>query len=413
MDMDFNNIITEALSNEAKKIILESEGTVIIYHIHCDNEPVDSFEDEDTAMRNLDIYKKDNPNKEFSIVKSPYNSYGDMLDKLSEMGETTELKENKKMGKQTVKVKTLGQAILDAKERGLEEIKINGETYNVMESWKELSEGECNECGYMEEETDVEENAFVLAADAAKDAGEEEFEFPKGSGKMHKVTIEKDIDVNEGMGECNECGGELNEEGMCNECGTSMNESKKRTLRLTESELIQLISKMVNESVPGIEVTKKAQSGSKKDNDENMMDVEKKLKDYASFDGNDNPEFPNQEGQGEDKEARQNTSEEDEFVADNRGGGLEDLNYDNEPSDMFKERLRMALSGDAKMGNSQEYANVIKSDLGQKIAKKVERRRKSIEDAPMYNKDVQPVNESLERELLKIKNLTTYDKRTQ
>ena len=411
--MDFNNIITEALSNEAKKIILESEGTVTIYHIHCDNEPVDSFEDEDTAMRNLDIYKKDNPNKEFSIVKSPYNSYGDMLDKLSEMGETTELKENKKMGKQTVKVKTLGQAILDAKERGLEEIKINGETYNVMESWKELSEGECNECGYMEEETDVEENAFVLAADAAKDAGEEEFEFPKGSGKMHKVTIEKDIDVNEGMGECNECGGELNEEGMCNECGTSMNESKKRTLRLTESELIQLISKMVNESVPGIEVTKKAQSGSKKDNDENMKDVEKKLKDYASFDGNDNPEFPNQEGQGEDKEARQNTSEEDEFVADNRCGGLEDLNYDNEPSDMFKERLRMALSGDAKMGNSQEYANVIKSDLGQKMAKKVERRRKSIEDAPMYNKDVQPVNESLERELLKIKNLTTYDKRTQ
>ena len=411
--MDFNNIITEALSNEAKKIILESEGTVTIYHIHCDNEPVDSFEDEDTAMRNLDIYKKDNPNKEFSIVKSPYNSYGDMLDKLSEMGETTELKENKKMGKQTVKVKTLGQAILDAKERGLEEIKINGETYNVMESWKELSEGECNECGYMEEETDVEENAFVLAADAAKDAGEEEFEFPKGSGKMHKVTIEKDIDVNEGMGECNECGGELNEEGMCNECGTSMNESKKRTLRLTESELIQLISKMVNESVPGIEVTKKAQSGSKKDNDENMKDVEKKLKDYASFDGNDNPEFPNQEGQGEDKEARQNTSEEDEFVADNRGGGLEDLNYDNEPSDMFKERLRMALSVDDKMGNSQEYANVVKSDLGQKIAKKVERRRKSIEDAPMYNKDVQPVNESLERELLKIKNLTTYDKRTQ
>ncbi len=42
-------------------------------------------------------------------------------------------------------------------------------------------------------ENQVEENAFVLAADAAKDAGEEEFEFPKGSGKMHKVTIKADI----------------------------------------------------------------------------------------------------------------------------------------------------------------------------------------------------------------------------
>ena len=42
-------------------------------------------------------------------------------------------------------------------------------------------------------ENQVEENAFVLAADAAKDAGETEFEFPKGSGKMHKVTIKADI----------------------------------------------------------------------------------------------------------------------------------------------------------------------------------------------------------------------------
>ena len=34
---------------------------------------------------------------------------------------------------------------------------------------------------------------FVLAADAARDAGEKEFEFPKGSGKMHPVTIKQDI----------------------------------------------------------------------------------------------------------------------------------------------------------------------------------------------------------------------------
>ena len=39
-----------------------------------------------------------------------------------------------------------------------------------------------------------EASPFVLAADAARDAGEKEFEFPKGSGKMHPVTIKKDID---------------------------------------------------------------------------------------------------------------------------------------------------------------------------------------------------------------------------
>ena len=39
-----------------------------------------------------------------------------------------------------------------------------------------------------------ETSPFVLAADAARDAGKKEFEFPKGSGKMHPVTIKKDID---------------------------------------------------------------------------------------------------------------------------------------------------------------------------------------------------------------------------
>jgi len=43
-------------------------------------------------------------------------------------------------------------------------------------------------------EDQVEEgNAFVMAADAAKDAGKKEFEFPKGSGKMHPVKIKSDI----------------------------------------------------------------------------------------------------------------------------------------------------------------------------------------------------------------------------
>lgn len=48
-------------------------------------------------------------------------------------------------------------------------------------------------CGSGNRDQELEENAFVLAADAARDAGKKEFEFPKGSGKMHPVTIKKDI----------------------------------------------------------------------------------------------------------------------------------------------------------------------------------------------------------------------------
>ena len=42
-----------------------------------------------------------------------------------------------------------------------------------------------------------EANAFIVAADKARDAGKKEFEFPEGSGKMHKVTIKKDLKVKE------------------------------------------------------------------------------------------------------------------------------------------------------------------------------------------------------------------------
>ena len=47
--------------------------------------------------------------------------------------------------------------------------------------------------------TEIEEaNAFLADADAARDKGDKEFEFPKGSGKMHKVTLKRDLDLEEG-----------------------------------------------------------------------------------------------------------------------------------------------------------------------------------------------------------------------
>ena len=48
--------------------------------------------------------------------------------------------------------------------------------------------------GPMKEDQVEEGNAFIVAADAARDAGKKEFEFPEGSGKMHPVTVKADID---------------------------------------------------------------------------------------------------------------------------------------------------------------------------------------------------------------------------
>lgn len=49
------------------------------------------------------------------------------------------------------------------------------------------------------EEKIEEINAFLLAADAAKDAGRKKFEFPEGSGRMHNVTMRTNIPVKEDL----------------------------------------------------------------------------------------------------------------------------------------------------------------------------------------------------------------------
>ena len=69
------------------------------------------------------------------------------------------------------------------------------EVHPGMSHQQYLEENELEEthCVSGNRDQELEENAFVLAADAARDAGEKEFEFPKGSGKMHPVTIKKDI----------------------------------------------------------------------------------------------------------------------------------------------------------------------------------------------------------------------------
>jgi hypothetical protein len=73
------------------------------------------------------------------------------------------------------------------------------------------------------------------------------------------------------------------------------------------------------------------------------------------------------------------------------------------------------------MGNSQDEANVVKSDLGKNIKKIAERKEKKRKEAPMYNKDAQPVKivkesekpKVLLEEMEKMKKLSFYNKKTQ
>lgn len=365
---EINNIINSVISEEIRNTILMESNNKEVYHIKSDGEPIATFDTEEEALEALPDYKAKSTG-ELIIEKGTYESHEDMLDKLDEMGEELEEKENKNMENQEpIDEKLVGkQKNIDKNENG----EIDAEDFKILNK-----EEECNECGEMNESPEM----------------------------------------------CSECGGEM-KEGICNECSGSMKyESKKRVLRLKESEMVDLIKKIVTESIPGLEVTKRAQTQSKKDNESNATEVAKKIKGATTFEGNDNPEFPKQIGKGE-KVARKNTPEQEEEIEDNRGGGLEDLAYDIEPSQQFKDRVKKSLEGHSTTGNSQDYANVIKSDLGKNIADKVERKQKARKDMVMYNKDVQPtksVNESksesksiLEEEIQKMKKMVSYNEKTQ
>jgi hypothetical protein len=538
---DIQNIINESLFDEVKKTILrENKEGNEVFHIKCDGEPIETFENEDEAMSHLDIYKKKHPEKEFIIEKKKYNSPSDMIDKLDEMGEKLEVKENKKM--ETNKVKNFAHAVSDAKEKGLKEFKLNGETHNVDESWKQLEEEEfgdgrdeidmnddgkitgkdfemlrnkkeddCDECSQKMEEsedlTSINElrtydghpvtseyngktitwddyevmeknldggghNDEIILMGSDEDGNEYETTGSTTDGEIddwndneiQMVNSNKDYHVakqynkkantpwkkyetsseydsystssskdGEIMEEnlC-ECGGMMNEEGMCSECGSKwmgeeINESNKRILRLTESEMVNMMSRMVLESVPGIDVTKRAQKGSKKENDDYMKDVESKLKKVSSFDGADNPEFPKQNGKGE-KMAINSTPEQDEYTETHRGGTLADLDYDQEPSENFKKRLKMALEGDPKMGNSQDAANVIKTDTGKNIGKTSEKKKEiekkgkevswghswaSPEKVVVVKESKTNMSSVLNEEIERMKKMYGYNKKTQ
>lgn len=379
------NIIDRSVYNQVKRTIInENKHKQGTFHITCEGDLIDTFNTEEEAKSYLNIYKKDHPEKEFIIEKTTYGSYSEMIDRMENIKEN---KETKIMKKNKREVRSIAEATLDAKERGLKEFKIGNEIYDVKKTWKLLSEEEmenCEECGQTEE------------------------------------------------GSCNECGGMLNEYGECDECGDTSEEnvvmeSKKTKFRLNEDQLVNLINKivkktMVNESVPGIEVTKRAQKTSGSDSKLHMSDVAKKMKKTLSFDGNDNPEFPKQIGKGE-KVAHRNTKEEEETIEDYRGGGLEDLDYGYEPSDKFKDRLKKSLTGHSTMGNSHDSPNVMKSDLGEKILKKVDRKSKKVGKETLASwgtaiKEPIVVKENknsvvLDDEMGRMKQMFKYNKKTQ
>jgi len=226
------------------------------------------------------------------------------------------------------------------------------------------------ECGSELSEEEVEESsAFVLAADAARDAGEKEFEFPKGSGKMHQVTLKADI----------------------------KNESKKQTLQLTEDEMIELIERIVNEQkLEGVSSQKTAMKTSKKDNDDYIKSVTKKMKDYLkdASEGEyetDPKSFPKGNGDKKKEKMMYTPSDSVEEYIDQiaNSGGMENLDYDQIKPD--EEWLDLNLVGSSKTGNNPEWANAEETETGKKVKRRKDLNVLAKLKKQSYEKAPQPV----------------------
>ena len=408
---ELNAIMESIVFDEIKKSILkESNGGMMEkYHVTCEGEPVDTCETKEQAEDGVNKLEKEHPGKQFIIEKANYESHSDMIEKLDKMGEELEETENMKKF-ETKEGNAFTGAMTKAKESGEKTFTVDGKEFDVEEELiggqKKLDK---NDNGKIDGED------FKILKGQKQDTKEEEEECDEcGSGYMEEI--------NEGE-MCNECGGMMNEEGMCTECSGTMMESKKKVLRLTESQLVKLIGKMVNEAaVPGLETQKKVHSASGKENDANLNDVNKKIKNQLEIPGGSNPEFPESNKKGE-KVVVNNDEKEDEFVSNFRGGTLLDLDYDSEPSEEFKARLKKSLDGDATMGNSHDAGNVIPTNTGKKLADRAKKKEEEQEKAPMYKKDPAPTKEVNESEVLKtnlinediekMKKILGYNKKTQ
>ena len=443
---ELTTIIENIVSNEIRKTIMEeNNGKKEVYHIKCEGIPLATFESEEEANDALPDYKDKYKDGELIIEKEVYENHDDMMDKLDEMNDQLEETDNME-NTQPMEGNEFSGALKTARDNGEKTFKVDGKEYDVEECYSKQMEEE-KEGGDDFEDMLRGRRKKHSYVDNGEETPDEMGEEKKCCEKCGKEICEcgggymEEEDMTENKQMCNECGGMMNEEGMCNECGGGgMYESKKKTVRLTESELIKLISKMVSESIPGLQAAEKSHTESGKENQEYLASVDKKMKDYLSFDGNDNPEFPKAIGKGE-KVARKNTSEQEDEIAKNYAG-LENLEYDIEPSEQFKKRLKMAIEGDTLMGNGKvtEPASIKPSngaekgkeakekegnhiqtpETAKKIEKQVKDREEDKKNRVLYSKEKVPVSESkvnfssvLEDEIKKMKNISEYNKKTQ
>jgi hypothetical protein len=272
------------------------------------------------------------------------------------------------------------------------------------EDFDYVTEGECTEgdCGKMEEG-----NAFLKKLKDTKKG--EKF---KLGGKTFTDTSDYDGEMEEGnafteklkqtkKGEKFKLGNKTYTDTSDLEESYSYSISfGKDVLKLTEEELVSMIEELVLEEKGKSKGMVEYDRVHKKDSDINQKankESFKKMKDYAkgykgSFEEN-AKDFP--KGSGElakmDKKAYIPSDAVGEYVEDFAYPGQQNLTFDEiKPDD---KRIKKYLEGDSTTGNSSEYANAVKTDVGKKFFKNYQDNAYGAEQKEAsYKRQNQPVD---------------------
>lgn len=183
-----------------------------------------------------------------------------------------------------------------------------------------------------------------------------------------------------------------------------LKENKNNKLRLTESELIDLIESLVLEEkkAKGMAETEKVLKQSKKENEDYIKSVTKKMKEYLKngSKGEYNMEptiFP--KGNGElakmDKMAYTPDGATQEYVDNFTAAGQENLVYDEiHPNE---EWMDANIEGSSKTGNNNKWANAVDTGVNKKRNKIRKDNLLGAVKQMAYNKAPQPVIDDLKQ----------------
>lgn len=176
---------------------------------------------------------------------------------------------------------------------------------------------------------------------------------------------------------------------------------KKDKVTMNEEEMIIFIENIVKEqkTARGLEIYKNAHKDSGKENKDYFKSVTKKFKDYlkdaSKGDFDMNPKtFPKSNGQlaKMSKKAYIPSKAVEEYIENfAQTAGMENLDYDEiKPNEDW---IEMNIEGSSKTGNSPDYANAEKTDLGKKVNEKRKKNYLAALKRQSYNKSPQPVTD--------------------